>query len=217
VDACARRGQLLLHVGRLNVAEPEAAVTAIIQRLRLWRGPALLDVQVRVHDRTAYLSLAAPRNTVPTQTTVTRKTGKKVRVLKVARPQRAINKEYADLVTGFPRDVVHQAFRPVPGLERVAISLVRPMVHPTLGHAYQGCVLSVLVDRATWERIIHGNVSAENAFRNFDLRFRPSRDFELQEVTPIRYPGGSAAADKAVQPAPSISKRSIPSRSSAAA
>ena len=35
---------------------------------------------------------------------------------------------------------------------------------------------------------------------NFDLRFRPTRDFELQEVTPIRCPGGSAAADNALQP-----------------
>ena len=50
------------------------------------------------------------------------------------------------------------------------------------------------------EGAVNEDRRGESIWNRFDLRFRPTRDFELQEMTPIRCPGGSAAADNALQP-----------------
>src|SRR5579883_1437782 len=201
-----RAGQLLAETARilqaretdlrrelLARAEPEVSQTALIDALAAdTRSVALAEprLTVEVIERTAFLEVGAPADQEPRVVRETRRTRSgRVITTEKPRPARDVNRAYRDQVTAFARGIIQRAFDTVPGLEAVALSLFTPMIHPTLGHRYAGCVLAVLADRATWERIVHANVPAENALRNFALRFRPDDRQGLLEVAPIRPPG----------------------------
>lgn len=147
-------------------------------------------------DRIASLELPVPKNTVPTTTSQTKKTedGKNTKN-NHQRPQQDISRDYKDMIVDRVRDIVVIAFKTVPGLDKVAISVFQPTVHRTMGHHYQRCILSVVVDRTTWGRIIHTNVTSENALANFDFRFRYDKSYEFQEVSPVTSPGDTRSAN----------------------
>jgi hypothetical protein len=88
---------------------------------------------------------------------------------KVSERQR--NLAYKDAVAAYARALINLALKTAPELDRVVLTLVAPQLHRTLGHRFLGPLLSVPVDRATWDRIIHANVTDEAALQNFALHF----------------------------------------------
>ncbi|HLH72445.1 MAG TPA: restriction endonuclease [Chloroflexota bacterium] len=114
------------------------------------------------------------------------------------RLKRQANREARAVLARTARAVVRICFAAVPGLNGVAVSLFLPMMQPTMGHLYDGCVLSVLAERTIWERIVHPNVSDENALRNFTLNFRVGSDGEIQEVPPILPPSNANGDSKVI-------------------
>lgn len=150
---------------------------------------------VIVDQRTAYIRVGAPMDNVPRIVATVKRTRRGQSIVQRPRPLREVNREYRGQVTEFARHVIQLAFASVPGLDRVAVSFFSPMVHQTLGQKYWGCVLAVLADRATWDQIVHANVSAENALRNFDFHFRPDDNRGLLEV-PAMPPPSSRPQDE---------------------
>jgi|GEM_PF-4955064 len=184
-----------LRKALLNVGNSEVTQEALTVELRghfrangpLADGPCTIWVKNRV----AYIEVGVPHDNVARSVREVKQTKRGQVITDRPRPARDISREYRDEVTEFARITLRRAFTAGPGLEKVALSLFLPMTHATLGHQYRGCVLAVLADRPTWDRIIHGNVTAENALRNFDFRFRPDLDAGLLEVPAIPPPGGS--------------------------
>lgn len=172
---------------RLEVAEPTAAVHELA---KVFDG---IGGHIAVENRVAYIEVPAPANAVATVVTERRKTKQGTKVVSRQRSQRDINEDYKDIVAEYARKVIQLGLETVPGLNGVSVSLTQSTIHPTLGHAYIRCILAVLADRPTWERIIHPNVSAENALRNFDLHFQYKHDFSLQDATPVVAPSAGTS------------------------
>jgi hypothetical protein len=152
-----------LQQGNLNIADPDESEAAVQEALP---GSRYADLRVTVKERTAYLRYTAPQNTIPRTT----------------RPERDIGRDYVALVASSARDAIDLAFRAVAGLDGVAVSVFERRTHELQGHSYNACVLSVTTDRTGWRQIVHANVTAENALRNFGLRLRYNKAYVLQEV-----------------------------------
>jgi restriction system protein len=102
-------------------------------------------------------------------------------------PSGAAVDPYREALFWRARRAAGMSFRSLPRVQQVTISLLAIRPHPTRGHDEQVCVLSVLLDRPTWEQILHERVTDENALRNFPVRIdMDSRSGEARPVTPFR-------------------------------
>jgi hypothetical protein len=184
-----RERRRMLGLPGLADAEPAASKAALTWAFTKWQ-PRFSAATVEVVDRTAYVRHLVPASPPP-------HAGAEPTAAERSRGWRKAAEAHRDLLASQARALVDLTLTVVPGLERVAIALFQPMVHPTLGHPYHGCVLAVLVERALWSSIVHQNVTAENALRNFPLRFRFDRHLQPREVAPFEPPGPAGPAESA--------------------
>lgn len=189
-----------LHRGHLNIADPASATMTLEKALGLAGGIRNFDTRpsIQVVEGIAYVEGDAPPNTVTRVRKVTARSGKNATITTAPRDEADVNRDYVVVVATYARALIDAAFKAVPGLRAVGVNLYLGMVHPLRGHTYRGCVLSVLADRETWQSIVHSNVSAENALRNFGQALRHDRRFKLLEVAPLPVPGQVAEGPTAL-------------------
>jgi restriction system protein len=100
---------------------------------------------------------------------------------------RDVNEEYKDHVAYTAQYIAYRAFRANAGLLVIHLSLMMDMLDRFKGTWHSGCVLSVQIDRDTFNEIRHEMVEPDDALRNFPLRFSYDRTFAVREVQP--FPG----------------------------
>ena len=155
----------------IEVVDPFSEIGELGTRLRFrMEQPDLLEAEIEVHSDTV----------VPKEAKSLLRSGK----LSVkAMPKGKFNELFQDYVCSCVLRVANELFRILP-IERVIVTARDTLLNPATGHLEEAPIVSVLVPRATLQRLNLQNIDPSDSMQNFlhRMSFKKAKGFEPVEA-----------------------------------
>lgn len=171
-----------------QAGDPEAATEVLEKHVRTldWPRETLISFEVG-EDSTVWLDVDLPEiEDLPTETAVVAKRGLKINVK--TKSAAALRREYMTHVHGILFRLVGEVFHLLPSLNRVVASGYSQRPDPGTGQIRDDYLLSVCIERGSWEGLNFGNIGAidlPTCLDGFNLRRKMTKTGIFKPIDPF--------------------------------